>query len=49
MMERGMTQAELATRASRILGEKISRSLVSMFLIGERTPDIRKRGRSQRL
>jgi len=42
MMERGMTQAELATRASRILGEKISRSLVSMFLIGERTPDPRQ-------
>jgi transcriptional regulator with XRE-family HTH domain len=42
MMERGMTQAELATRASRILGERISRSLVSMFLIGERTPDIRQ-------
>ncbi len=37
-----MTQAELAARASQILGEKISRSLVSMFLIGERTPDIRQ-------
>jgi|SRR6185312_8829946 len=42
MMERGMTQAELAARASRILGERISRSLVSMFLIGERTPDTRQ-------
>jgi transcriptional regulator with XRE-family HTH domain len=42
MMERGMTQAELAARASRILGETISRSLVSMFLIGERTPDLRQ-------
>ena len=37
-----MTQAELAVRASRILGERISRSLVSMFLIGERTPDTRQ-------
>jgi transcriptional regulator with XRE-family HTH domain len=42
MMERGMTQAELAARATTILGERISRSLVSMFLIGERTPDTRQ-------
>jgi len=42
MMERGMTQAELAARASTILGERISRSLSSMYLIGERTPDIRQ-------
>jgi hypothetical protein len=37
-----MTQAELAARASKILGQRVSRSLVSMFLIGERTPDARQ-------
>lgn len=44
MRKRGMSQLELAEKATEIYGEKrpgkkISRSLVSMFLIGERRPD----------